>query len=85
MGKTAVVDQLRPVVTGGGGWFVAGKFDQIRRDLEFDGVYQAFRALFQYDVKTWLSIGAEAKATLSPVYDSGYATAYVIFRLPVGH
>ena len=45
VGKTAVVDQLRPVVTGGGGWFVAGKFDSYRRDLEFDGVAQAFRAL----------------------------------------
>ena len=45
VGKTALVDQLRPVVTGGGGWFVAGKFDQYRRDLEFDGVAQGFRAL----------------------------------------
>ena len=38
VGKTVLVDQLRPVVTGGDGWFVAGKFDQYRRDLEFDGV-----------------------------------------------
>jgi signal transduction histidine kinase/predicted ATPase len=45
VGKTALVDQLRPVVTGADGWFVAGKFDQFRRDLEFDAVYQAFRAL----------------------------------------
>ena len=45
VGKTALVDELRPVVTGGDGWFVAGKFDQYRRDLEFDGVYQALRAL----------------------------------------
>ena len=36
VGKTALVDQLRPVVTGSDGWFVAGKFDQYRRDLEFD-------------------------------------------------
>ncbi len=36
VGKTALIDQLRPVVTGGDGWFVAGKFDQYRRDLEFD-------------------------------------------------
>jgi tetratricopeptide (TPR) repeat protein len=47
--------------------------------------YQTFRALFQYDVKTWLSVGAEAKASLSPVYDFGYATAYLILRLPGGH
>ncbi|HEX5296805.1 MAG TPA: AAA family ATPase [Streptosporangiaceae bacterium] len=45
VGKTALADELRPVVTGRDGWFVAGKFDQYRRDLEFDGVYQAFRAL----------------------------------------
>ena len=45
VGKTALVDELRPVVTGNDGWFVAGKFDQYRRDLEFDGVYQAFRTL----------------------------------------
>ena len=45
VGKTALVDELRPVVTGRDGWFVAGKFDQYRRDLEFNGVHQAFRAL----------------------------------------
>lgn len=44
-GKTSLVDELRPVVTASGGWFVSGKFDQYRRDLEFDGVHQAFRAL----------------------------------------
>ncbi|OBG28556.1 AAA family ATPase [Mycobacterium sp. 852002-51057_SCH5723018] len=45
VGKTALVDQLRAVVTGNDGWFVVGKFDQYRRDLEFDGISQAFRAL----------------------------------------
>jgi signal transduction histidine kinase len=45
VGKTALVDQLRPVVTGRDGWFVTGKFDQYRRDVEFDAGYQAFRAL----------------------------------------
>jgi signal transduction histidine kinase len=45
VGKTALADELRPVVTGAGGWFVAGKFDAYRRDLEFDGVHQALRAL----------------------------------------
>ncbi|WP_345138836.1 AAA family ATPase [Dactylosporangium darangshiense] len=45
VGKTALVDELRSVVTGRDGWFVAGKFDEYRRDLEFDAVYQAFRAL----------------------------------------
>ncbi len=45
VGKTVLVDELRPVVTGWDGWFVAGKFDQYRRNLEFDAVHQAFRAL----------------------------------------
>ena len=45
VGKTALAGELRPVVAGGGGWFVTGKFDQYRRDLEFDATHQAFRAL----------------------------------------
>jgi signal transduction histidine kinase len=45
VGKTALIDELRPAVTGGDGWFVAGKFDQYRRDLEFDAAHQALRAL----------------------------------------
>lgn len=45
VGKTVLIDELRPVVTRSGGWFVAGKFDQYRRDLESSGVHQAFRAL----------------------------------------
>ena len=45
VGKTVLADELRPVVTGADGWFVTGKFDAYRRDLEFDAVNQALRAL----------------------------------------
>jgi diguanylate cyclase (GGDEF)-like protein len=45
VGKTALVDELRPIATGGDGWFAYGKFDRYRRDQEYDGVRQAFRAL----------------------------------------
>jgi signal transduction histidine kinase len=45
VGKTALVDELRPVVTDRDGWFVAGKSDMYRRDLEFDAINQAHRAL----------------------------------------
>ncbi|MHA6617001.1 AAA family ATPase [Pseudonocardia sp. DLS-67] len=45
VGKTALVDQLRPAVTGSHGWFVAGKFDQHRRNPHFNAGYHAFRAL----------------------------------------
>ena len=44
VGKTVLADELRPVVTGAHGWFVAGKFDAYRRDLEFNAVNQALRA-----------------------------------------
>lgn len=45
VGKTSLVNELRSIVAGAGGWFVTGKFDQYRRDQEYDGVRQALRAL----------------------------------------
>jgi predicted ATPase/signal transduction histidine kinase len=45
VGKTALADELLPVVTGRDGWFVGGKFDAYRRDLEYDAAHQALRAL----------------------------------------
>jgi diguanylate cyclase (GGDEF)-like protein len=45
VGKTSLIEQLRPIVTANGGWFVSGKFDQYRRGQEFDGAYLALRAL----------------------------------------
>ena len=45
VGKTALIDELRPIVTAGGGWFVTGKFDQYRTDAAADGVNQALGAL----------------------------------------
>jgi hypothetical protein len=37
VGKTALAAEARAIVASSGGWFVAGKFDKHRRDLEFDG------------------------------------------------
>jgi signal transduction histidine kinase/tetratricopeptide (TPR) repeat protein len=45
VGKTALADQLRPIVTANDGWFVAGKFDQNRGDLESGGLFRALSAL----------------------------------------
>jgi signal transduction histidine kinase len=45
VGKTALAAEVRPVVASRGGRFVAGKFDEHRRDLEFDAAHQALRAL----------------------------------------
>ncbi|OHV29490.1 MULTISPECIES: diguanylate cyclase [Pseudofrankia] len=44
VGKTSLVAQLRPIVAAHGGWFVSGKYDEYRRDQDYDGVRQALRA-----------------------------------------
>ncbi len=61
-GKTVLVDQLRPLVADAGGWFIAGKFDQYRRDLGSDAVAQASRALCRL-------LLAEPEETLADVRD----------------
>ena len=45
VGKSALINELRPVVTALGGWFVRGKFDQHRQERAADGVNQTTRAL----------------------------------------
>jgi diguanylate cyclase (GGDEF)-like protein len=45
VGKTALINELRPAVTARRGWFVSGKFDQCRRDAAASAVVQALRAL----------------------------------------
>ena len=45
VGKTSLINELRPIVTARNGWFVAGKFDQYRRDQEFDAAWQAMHSL----------------------------------------
>ncbi|EXJ13963.1 diguanylate cyclase domain-containing protein [Imhoffiella purpurea] len=45
VGKTALIDELRPMVTAAGGWLVSGKSDQLRRDTTSDPLNQALRGL----------------------------------------
>jgi diguanylate cyclase (GGDEF)-like protein/PAS domain S-box-containing protein len=45
VGKSALLDELRPLVTEHGGWLVTGKFDQYRQDIGADALPQAFMAL----------------------------------------
>jgi hypothetical protein len=61
-GKTVLVDELRPLVADADGWFIAGKFDQYRRDLGSDAVAQASRALCRL-------LLAEPEETLADVRD----------------
>ncbi|MDF2462759.1 MAG: ATP-binding region, ATPase domain protein [Ramlibacter sp.] len=44
VGKTSLINELRPMVTAQRGWFVSGKFDQYRHDAP-TAPAQAFRAL----------------------------------------
>lgn len=45
VGKTSLVNELRPMVTARRGWFVSGKFDQYRQERAAGAVSQALRAL----------------------------------------
>jgi signal transduction histidine kinase len=88
VGKTALIDELRPVVTRSGGWFVAGKFDQFRRDLEASGVYQAFRALSRLllaepedelaEVRDRIRAALGPNASLMAAVVPGYATLLAV-------
>ncbi|MGH9805805.1 MAG: ATP-binding protein, partial [Terriglobia bacterium] len=45
IGKSALVDRLRPRVSDGHGYYAAGKFDQLQRSVPFSGLAQALRSL----------------------------------------
>jgi len=44
--------------------------------------YNTFRALGAWDVKSWLTLSADAQAILSPVYQATQAMGYVTLRFP---
>ena len=45
-------------------------------------VYNDFRAILNWDVKSWLSLGIELEAQVSHVYDMQQAFLYGVVRLP---
>jgi diguanylate cyclase (GGDEF)-like protein len=45
VGKSTLINELRPIVATRGGWFVAGKFDQYQQDATSGAVIQAMRAM----------------------------------------
>ncbi|MBC7599826.1 MAG: AAA family ATPase [Polaromonas sp.] len=46
VGKSALIDELRPLAAAAGGWFIHGKFDQYQRDAAAAGALtQALRGL----------------------------------------
>lgn len=44
-GKSSAVNELRKSLTPTNGWFIAGKFDQYKRDIPFATLAQAFQSL----------------------------------------
>jgi tetratricopeptide (TPR) repeat protein len=44
--------------------------------------YNTFRFILNYDIKSWLSVGADTNVTLSPVYDATTFLGYVLVRFP---
>jgi hypothetical protein len=55
---------------GGTGW-----------DNNFNNYY-TLRALLNYDVRSWLTLGVDAQQILSPVYNATAVTAYLVVRWP---
>jgi len=47
VGKTALIDELRPVVAARGGWFVTGRFDQNPSDVTSDAAGEALRGVIR--------------------------------------
>ncbi len=45
VGKTALIDELRPLVTAAGGWFVRGKAEQFRQGDGSDALRQVLRGV----------------------------------------
>lgn len=47
IGKTALAQSLRPLISKTGGYFLAGKIDQFRRNLPYASITEAFRGLIR--------------------------------------
>jgi len=60
VGKTTLINALRPLAAAHRGWFVTGKSDQYRQDASASGLNQAFRALGRL-------LLAESEAELAPL------------------
>lgn len=63
IGKSALVQEIYRPVTRARGYFVAGKFDQLQREIPYASIVQAFRSL----LRQWL--------TESPERVAGWRTA----------
>ncbi|MBD2385305.1 trifunctional serine/threonine-protein kinase/ATP-binding protein/sensor histidine kinase [Cylindrospermum sp. FACHB-282] len=47
IGKTSVVNEIHKPIVGAKGYFIAGKFDQFKRNIPYASLIQAFQSLIQ--------------------------------------
>ncbi len=47
VGKSSLVNQIRPTVRQKGGYFVSGKYDQVQRDIPYRGFIQCIQSLIR--------------------------------------
>ncbi|MGV0102211.1 ATP-binding protein [Nostoc sp. DSM 114160] len=47
IGKTSVVNEVHKPIVGARGYFIAGKFDQFKRNIPYTSLIQAFQSLIQ--------------------------------------
>lgn len=47
IGKTSIVNEIHKPIVRQRGYFIAGKFDQFKRDIPYAGITQAFESLMQ--------------------------------------
>ena len=47
IGKTSVVNEVHKPIVGARGYFIAGKFDQFKRNIPYASLIQAFQSLIQ--------------------------------------
>lgn len=82
IGKTSIVNEVHKPMAAARGYFIAGKFDQLKRDTPYIALIQAFQALLRQiltesadKVATWQALVLEALG------DNGRAIAEVIPEL----
>ena len=47
IGKTSVVNEVHKPIVGARGYFIAGKFDQFKRNIPYAALIQAFQELIR--------------------------------------
>ena len=45
-------------------------------------IYNDFRAILNWDVRPWLSVGVDAEAQISQVYNMQQMSAFMVLRWP---